>query len=155
MYPDTDLPPKQVTEERLARIRRDLPVPVWTREAWYRELGLPADVVEPLAVSRWAGLFEMMVKDWGLGPTAAAVAWSNSPSASKRKGLDPSLLTEDALRRIFALYRDRRISRDGVFALIGAGRPRPGPAGGRRGPAGDRGGDPRPGRGRERRPPGR
>ncbi|MCK7461650.1 MAG: asparaginase domain-containing protein [Sphingobacterium sp.] len=30
-------------------------MPIWTREAWYRELGLPADVVEPLAVSRLAG----------------------------------------------------------------------------------------------------
>jgi glutamyl-tRNA(Gln) amidotransferase subunit E len=118
MYPDTDLPPKQVTEDRLARIRRGLPVPIWTREAWYRELGLPADVVEPLAVSREAGLFEMMVKEWGLDPTAAAVALVQFPKRLKSKGLDPARLTEDAQRRIFALFRDRRISRDGVFALM-------------------------------------
>ena len=118
MYPDTDLPPKQVTEERLARIRRGLPVPIWTREAWYRELGLPADVVEPLSVSPWAGLFETLVKEWDLAPTAAAVALIQFPKRLKRKGLDPSRLTEDDLRRILALYRDRRISRDGVFALM-------------------------------------
>lgn len=118
MYPDTDLPPKQVTEDRLALIRRGLPVPIWTREAWYRELGLPADVVEPLAVSREAGLFEMLVKEWGLDPTAAAVALVQYPKRLKSKGRDPALLTEDKLRRIFALFRDRRISRDGVFALM-------------------------------------
>ncbi len=118
MYPDTDLPPKQVTEERLARIRDGLPVPVWTREAWYRERRLPADVVEPLAVSPWAGLFEGLVKDWGIDPVAAAVALIQFPKRLKRKGLDPERLTEAALRRIFALYRDRRISREGVYALM-------------------------------------
>jgi glutamyl-tRNA(Gln) amidotransferase subunit E len=118
MYPDTDLPPKKVTEERLERIRLALPVPVWTREAWYRELGLPADVVEPLAVSRWAALFETFVRDWEVGPVAAAVALIQFPKRLKKKGLDPSRLTEDILRRIFALFRDRKISRDGVLALL-------------------------------------
>ena len=118
MYPDTDLPPKQVTEERLERIRQGLPVPIWTREAWYKELGLPADVIEPLAVSPWAGLFETLVRDWGIGPVAAAVALIQFPKRLKKKGFDPGFLTEEALRRIFALFRDRRISRDGVYALM-------------------------------------
>jgi len=118
MYPDTDLPPKQVTEERLERIRRGLPVPIWTREAWYRELGLPADVVEPLAVSRLAGLFEILVKDWKIGPVAAAVALVQFRKRLKKKGLDVRRLDDDSLRRIFALFRDRKISRDGVLAFM-------------------------------------
>jgi glutamyl-tRNA(Gln) amidotransferase subunit E len=129
MYPDTDLPPKKVTEERLAQIRKGLPVPIWTREAWYRELGLPADVVEPLAASRLAGLFELLVKDWKIAPVAAAVALIQFPKRLKKKGLDPGALTEEAFRRIFALYRDRKISRDGLFALMeraARGEPLPG-----------------------------
>ena len=129
MYPDTDLPPKKVTEERLETIRRGLPVPVWTREAWYRGLGLPADVVEPLAMSRLAGLFEILVRDWKIEPVAAAVALVQFPKRIKKNGLDPSLLTDEAYRRIFALYRDRKISRDGVFAFMeraARGEPLPG-----------------------------
>jgi glutamyl-tRNA(Gln) amidotransferase subunit E len=118
MYPDTDLPPKRITEERLASIRKAIPVPVWTREAWYRELGLPADVVEPLAVSHLAGLYEILVRDWMIDPKAAAVALVQFRKRLKRKGLDPRAVGEEALRRIFALYRDRRISREGVFALM-------------------------------------
>jgi glutamyl-tRNA(Gln) amidotransferase subunit E len=118
MYPDTDLPPKQVTEERLERIRRALPTPIWTREAWYREIGLPADVVEPLAASLRAGLFEVLVKDWKIDPVAAAVALVQFPKRLKRKGLDADRLTDETLRRIFALFRDRRISREGVLALM-------------------------------------
>jgi glutamyl-tRNA(Gln) amidotransferase subunit E len=130
MYPDTDLPPKKVTEERLAQIRKALPVPIWTREAWYRELGLPADAVEPLAASRLAGLFEVLVKDWGIDPVAAAVALVQFRKRLRRKGLNPSYIGEDALRRIFALFRDKRISRDGVLALMekaALGEPLPGP----------------------------
>ncbi|NTU52047.1 MAG: hypothetical protein HGA94_06395, partial [Candidatus Aminicenantes bacterium] len=129
MYPDTDLPPKKVTKERLETIRRGLPVPVWTREAWYRELGIPADVVEPLAMSRLAGLFEILVKDWKIEPVAAAVALVQFPKRIKKNGMDPSLITDEARRRIFALYRDRKISRDGVFAFMASaarGEPLPG-----------------------------
>ncbi len=118
MYPDTDLPPKQVTEERLETIRRRLPAPIWTRESWYRRIGVPADVVESLAASRLAGLFEVLVKDWKISPVAAAVALVQFRKRLKKKGLDVSRLDEDSLRRIFALFRDRKISRDGVLAFM-------------------------------------
>jgi len=118
MYPDTDLPPKTVTEERLERIRRGLPVPIWMREAWYRGLGLPEDVVEPLAMSRLAGLFEVLVRDWRIDPVAASVALIQFRKRLARKGLDARSIGIDPLRRIFALFRDRTISRDGVFSLM-------------------------------------
>jgi len=129
MYPDTDLPPKKVTQERLDGIRRAIPVPIWTREAWYRELGLPADIVEPLAMSRQADLFEILVKDWKVEPVAAAVALVQFPKRLKKKGLDVRRLDGDILRPILALFRDRKISRDGVLALMESaarGEPMPG-----------------------------
>jgi glutamyl-tRNA(Gln) amidotransferase subunit E len=118
MYPDTDLPPIQVTEERLARIRKGLPVPVWTRESWYAELKLPADVVEALSMSPLAVLFEELVKDWKIDPVAASVALIQFPKRIRRKGLDAGRIDEPALRGIFALYRDRKISREGIYALM-------------------------------------
>ncbi len=136
MYPDTDLPPKQVTEERLERLRRGLPVPIWTREAWYRELGVPADVVRPLAMSQLAGLYETLVKDWKIDAKLASVALIQYPKRLRRKGLDPArlgaVLAEDNLKNIFALYRDKKIARDGIYlAMTGGfpdGRPRPVPS---------------------------
>jgi glutamyl-tRNA(Gln) amidotransferase subunit E len=118
MYPDTDLPPKQVTAERLETIRRRLPVPIWTRESWYRQIGVPTDVVEPLAASRLAGLFEVLVKDWKISPIAASVALVQFRKRLKKKGLDVGRLDEDSLRRIFAFFRDRKISRDGILAFM-------------------------------------
>jgi glutamyl-tRNA(Gln) amidotransferase subunit E len=118
MYPDTDLPPKTVTEERLERIRKSLPVPIWTRESFYHELHIPEDVVRPLAVSRLAGLFETLVNDWKIGPTFASVALVQFPKRLREKGLDAASLTEDKLKKIFELYRDGKISREGVYLAM-------------------------------------
>jgi glutamyl-tRNA(Gln) amidotransferase subunit E len=121
MYPDTDLPPKTVTEERLAAIRRILPVPVWTRESFYGQLQVPEDTVRPLAMSRLAGLFETLVRDWKVDPTLAAVALVQYPKRLRRKGLETASLTEDKLKQIFSLYKDGQISREGIYlAMSGA-----------------------------------
>jgi glutamyl-tRNA(Gln) amidotransferase subunit E len=119
MYPDTDLPPKKVTQERLERIRAALPVPVWTREANYACLGIPEDVIRPLAMSRWAGLFEVLVNDWKIDPTLASVALVQFPKRLRKKGLDASLLSADKLKKIFKLYKDGRISREGIYLAMG------------------------------------
>jgi len=121
MYPDTDLPPKQVTAERLEKIRAALPVPVWTRESFYRELHIPEDVVRPLAMSVFAGLFDKLVNEWKIAPTLAAVALVQFPKRLRKEGLGTAAVTEDNLKKIFELYRDGKISREGVYmALSGA-----------------------------------
>jgi glutamyl-tRNA(Gln) amidotransferase subunit E len=121
MYPDTDLPPKKVTGERLEKIRRSLPVPIWTRESFYGELRIPEDVIRPLAVSRLAGLFDTLVKEWKIDPTLASVALIQFPKRLRRKGLNPTSLSEDRLKRIFELYRGGKISRDGIFMAMDGG----------------------------------
>ncbi|HVP90373.1 MAG TPA: Glu-tRNA(Gln) amidotransferase subunit GatE [Terriglobales bacterium] len=121
MYPDTDLPPKTVGEDRLERIRRSLPVPIWTREAFYRDLHVPEDLARPLAASPLAGLYQVLVRDWKIEPTLAAVALVQYPKRLRREGLDPAALTEDKLKRIFGLYKEGRISSDGIYpAMTGA-----------------------------------
>jgi len=119
MYPDTDLPPKKVTEERLEIIKRTLPVPVWIRENWYEEIGVPADLLQALALSPFSALFESMVKEWKLDPAAVSVALVHFPRRLKKKGLDVTGLDERCLRRIFGLYRDKKISIDGIMLLMG------------------------------------
>jgi hypothetical protein len=56
MYPDTDLPPVAITEERLERIEQGLPTPVWERSERYRKLGVPGETIPALCAPRWARL---------------------------------------------------------------------------------------------------
>jgi len=100
MYPDTDLPPKRVTSDRLARISLTLPSPVWERERWYAELEIPEDVRQPLAASPFASLFEKAVIEWKLDPTLAAVALIQWRKDLRRKGLNVSVLTPEVMAAV-------------------------------------------------------
>jgi Glu-tRNA(Gln) amidotransferase subunit E-like FAD-binding protein len=72
-------------------------------------------------MSRFATLFDMLVKDWKISPTLAAVALVQFPKRLRKEGLDTASLTEDNLKKIFGLYKDGRISREGIYlAMSGA-----------------------------------
>ncbi|MHB8054406.1 MAG: Glu-tRNA(Gln) amidotransferase subunit GatE [Candidatus Aminicenantales bacterium] len=118
MYPDTDLPPKKIGAERLAAIKAALPPLVQTREKWYREIGVPADVVERLSISAAAGLFEKAVREWGINPKTAAVILIQYPKYLKRKGLPAIPQDSEMFSDILAALRDKRLYREGVRPLL-------------------------------------
>ncbi len=114
MYPDTDLPPKRITDDRLARIRTTLPSPVWERERWYRELQLPPDVIQPLASSGFAGLFERAVTEWKVDPMLTAVALIQWRKDLRRSGFDISVLNADAMGALLQASQGQPAARDAV-----------------------------------------
>ncbi len=85
MYPDTDLPPLEITTERIERIRKGVPEPVWEREKKYRKLGLPEHLIPIIAASPRAPMFEQLVEEFSVSPTQIArllfektVAWQRA-----------------------------------------------------------------------------
>jgi glutamyl-tRNA(Gln) amidotransferase subunit E len=118
MYPDTDLPPKKVTNGRLEHIRTTLPMPIWERERWYKELGIPEDTIELLVISPYAKLFEILVKEWKLNPTLCAVAFIQWRKYLKRNGNSIDILDPETMRNIFDAYRTQKITRDGILPLM-------------------------------------
>jgi hypothetical protein len=84
MYPDTDLPAKRITAERLEGIRASLPPNILKREKRYGEIGVPADLVEKLAVSPFAALFEKAVGEWGMKPALVSVVLAQFPARLKK-----------------------------------------------------------------------
>lgn len=118
MYPDTDLPPKAVAAERLDRIRAGLPPRITSRERWYREIGVPEDLIERLSASPYAALFEKSVKEWGLSPKLASVLLIQCPKRLKKKGLPVPLrdggMAEDTLKAL----KDRRLFKEGILPLL-------------------------------------
>jgi len=118
MYPDTDLPPKKVTAERLAAIRAGLPPNILEREKRYRELGLTADLVEKLSMSGHAELFEEAVREWGLAPHLAAEILIRLPMRLKKKGLAATALDGAVMKPVLEALRDGRLYREGVAPLV-------------------------------------
>jgi glutamyl-tRNA(Gln) amidotransferase subunit E len=118
MYPDTDLPPKQITGERRESIRLSLPAPVWDRERWYTRLGIPRDTIQPLAISPLAGLFELLVKEMKVDPTLAAVVLVQFPKRLRRRLKQPVRLDPEILKKIFRAYVDGTLLREGILPAI-------------------------------------
>jgi glutamyl-tRNA(Gln) amidotransferase subunit E len=123
MYPDTDLPPKQIAADRLAWLQAGLPAFIPVREAWYREIGVPADLIEQLSMSPFAGLFEKAVKERGIDPRLAAVILVHHPKRWKRQGIKLEAGTAEAaevLDRIFEALQNRRLYKEGVAEVLEA-----------------------------------
>jgi len=118
MYPDTDLPPKRITIERLDAIRATLPPFYWEREAWFRTLGIPEDTVAPLAISPLAPLFEKMVKERGLNPTLAAVTLVQRVKALRREGVNGDRLTPEGLETLLGACASGRVEQEGVLPAM-------------------------------------
>lgn len=116
MYPDTDLPPKAITEARLERIRAGLPAPVWEREARYRALALPADTIAPLSASRWAPLFEQAVGLWGVPPTLAAVVLIQYPKRLRKQAT--GTLTDDFMAALLQALGAGHLQREGILPAM-------------------------------------
>ncbi len=63
MYPDTDLPPIEITPERVSEIRRNLPKMPWELSEKLVPLHLPKDVLSMLVVRKMGTLFETLLAE--------------------------------------------------------------------------------------------
>jgi glutamyl-tRNA(Gln) amidotransferase subunit E len=118
MYPDTDLPPQEIEQERLDRLRVRLPEFVWDRAARYRGLKLPADVVGPLLRSPRAGLFDRLVRELEIKPTFAAVVLVQRFKHLRRSGVPVVQLSDAEILEVFRAHATGRLTREGVVAAL-------------------------------------
>mgnify|MGYP000972456774 CR=1 FL=1 len=118
MYPDTDLPPKKITDERVQGIKLNLQEPFWNREKWYEELNIPKDVVKTLSTSNYANLFQKLVNEMNIDPTLASVVLIQFPKRLTKMKLNTSSLNEEVFTKIFELYKDGKILKDGIFSVL-------------------------------------
>jgi glutamyl-tRNA(Gln) amidotransferase subunit E len=118
MYPDTDLPPKALTAERISRAEGILPEPPWEREARYEPHGLSDDIVNELVVSQKAGLFDRLVDDLKVGPKLAGEILCRSNRALRREGLDTNLMSDEEMVHLFKAFQDGLPAREGILMVI-------------------------------------
>ena len=118
MYPDTDLPPKRIESERLERIRATLPPSVPARERWYRDIGVPADLIPYLSLSPFARLFEKAVKEMLLSPKLAATVLVQYPKRLKHKKLPVQKSNEELMNTVLSAIKNGRLFKEGILPLF-------------------------------------
>lgn len=118
MYPDTDLPPKKITKERLDNIKKWLPEQFWKRIEWYNKLGIPKDTIEELSVSKYAEVFKKAVNDWKVNPTTAAVFLIQYPKRLKKYGCAIELLDASIMGSILKSFAENKVPKDTLLFTL-------------------------------------
>lgn len=118
MYPDTDLPPKRITSERIERITAGLQENYWSREKRYRKLAIPSDTIRSLVLSQYADLFDRLVTNQTADPGWAAVVLVQFVKRLGRGGYDVLKLTTEVMNSIFTAVNSGRIVKDGVLKMM-------------------------------------
>lgn len=118
MYPDTDLPPKKIAEERINAIKTWLPEQFWKRKEWYRKLKIPADTIDELSISKYAELFKKAVNEWNINPVNAAVILIQYPKRLSRSSYVIDSIDEKMMSSILKAYADKRLTYDFILRAM-------------------------------------
>jgi glutamyl-tRNA(Gln) amidotransferase subunit E len=115
MYPETDIPPIQLTEEHINKIRHCLPeLPEQRLQRLMREYSLNQKLAQQLMDSEYVELFETMVKESQVPPTTAAAFLTETLKALKRDGAPVEKLSENQIREMFKALGAGEITKEAL-----------------------------------------
>jgi glutamyl-tRNA(Gln) amidotransferase subunit E len=102
MYPETDIPPIQITEEYIGKISSQLPeLPEQKLERLMKEYRLNQKLARQVLDSEYSELFESIVEQGKVSPTTVAAFLTETLKALKRDGVQVDKVSESQIREIF------------------------------------------------------
>ena len=115
MYPETDIPPIQMTEERLERIGSHLPeLPEQKLERVAKTYELNQKLAKQILDSEYGDLFETIATESGVSPTMVAVFLTETLKALKREGVDVDRVSENQIREMFKSIGSGRLMKESI-----------------------------------------
>ena len=119
MYPETDIPPVQITQQYIDKIRAHLPeLPEQKLERLQREYELNDKLAKQILNSEYSELFETVVKECGVSPTTVAAFMTETMKALKREGVMVEKITDDILRDVFRLVGERKVAKEAMLDVV-------------------------------------
>jgi len=115
MYPETDVPPIQLPDEYVEKLRTCLPeLPEEKMDRLMREYKLNAKLARQVLDSEYGDLFEAVVEETGISATVAAVALTETLKALKRNGLEIEEVTDEQFKHLFGLVSSERLAKEAI-----------------------------------------
>jgi glutamyl-tRNA(Gln) amidotransferase subunit E len=115
MYPETDIPPIQITQEHLDKIRTRLPeLPEQKLKRLMQEYGLNQKLAKQLMDSEHAELFETIVKESKVSPTTVAAFLTETLKALKRDGIQTEKISQNQIRELFKALAAGEITKEAL-----------------------------------------
>lgn len=104
MYPETDVPPIQVTPEYLARLRSGLPeLPEQKLKRFMNYYGLNGKLARQVLDSEYSQLFESITRESDVSPVTVAAALTETLKGLKREGISVENISDTQFKELFKL----------------------------------------------------
>jgi glutamyl-tRNA(Gln) amidotransferase subunit E len=119
MYPETDIPPLPISEERIERLRALIPKP-WDEvvREYATKYGLSEKLAAQICDSEYLTLFEEIVRETKVQPSFVAATLTETLVSLSRLGLKVEGLSNTTLKEVFKLVDEGKISKEGVPAIL-------------------------------------
>ena len=102
MYPETDIPPTQITQDFIERVKSLLPeLPEQKLERLKKDYGLNQKLAKQILDSEYSELFENIVKESSISPTTVAAFLTETLKALKRDGVQIERVSENKMKEMF------------------------------------------------------
>jgi len=119
MYPETDVPPIQLSKEYVKKLRTCLPeLPEQKVKRLTKEYGLNTKLVKQILNSEYVDLFEKVAKETKVSPTVIAVVLTETMKAIRRDGIEVEKVTDEQLRELFGLVDSGETAKEAISDII-------------------------------------
>ncbi len=119
MYPETDIPPVEITKEELDRVYANLPeLPERRLERLQKEYKLNDKLAKQVLNSEYSELFETIVKGSNVSPTTVAAFLTETLKALKRDAVPVETITDDQLRDIFKSVDEGKLAKEALSNVV-------------------------------------
>jgi glutamyl-tRNA(Gln) amidotransferase subunit E len=119
MYPETDVPPIQLTKKYLEELRSQLPeLPEQLMKRLRTEYKLNKKLAKQILDSEYLDLFEFLVKETKVSPTAIAVALTETLKSLKRDGVNVETISDEQFKGLFMLISTGKTAKESIPEIL-------------------------------------
>jgi len=119
MYPETDVPPIQLSEEYVEKLRACLlELPEQKMRRLTKEYGLNLKLVRQILDSEYVDLFEVLARETKVSPTVIAVALTETMKALRRDGIEVEKVSDEQLKELFRLVDAGETAKEAIPEII-------------------------------------
>ncbi len=120
MYPETDVPPIQLSEEYLEKLRACLPeLPGQRLKRLMEEYNINRKLARQVIDSEYGVLFEVVVQETEVSATVVAATLTETLKALKRDGVDVENVTDEQIREMFRLVGSGETVKEAIPEIVG------------------------------------
>ncbi|NIU38621.1 Glu-tRNA(Gln) amidotransferase subunit GatE, partial [Candidatus Bathyarchaeota archaeon] len=119
MYPETDVPPLQISEEYLNDLQEHLPeLPEHSLERLMKEHKLNKKLARQVLDSEYAMLFEEVARRSNVSPTTIAAVLTETMKALGRDGVEIDKIRDEQIRELFGFVGSGKTAKEAIPEIL-------------------------------------